>query len=127
MREYSIMSKLEFPAFGFGGAAIGNLYRPVEEAEALATVTHALEAGLGLIDTAPYYGHGLSETRIGRALGAWRGARPLICSKVGRVLDPAAPEEIGDFGYVATPPFNPRFEYSRDGVRRSLESSFRRL
>lgn len=110
-----------------GGAAIGNLYRAVTDAAAEDTVCAALEAGIGLIDTAPYYGHGLAEQRLGAALRRWRGAKPLLSSKVGRVLDPVAPGDVGDFGFVDVPPFRPRFDYSRAGVRRSLEQSFARL
>lgn len=113
---------------GLGGAGLGNLYRAVSEADAEATVHAALAQGFGLIDTAPYYGHGLSEMRIGRALGAWRGARPVLSSKVGRVLEPlAAGESAADFGFADPAPFAPRFDYSRGGVRRSLESSLERL
>ncbi len=115
------------PRFGFGGAAIGNLYRAVSDEDARAALHAALSQGVTLIDTAPYYGHGLSETRIGAALRAWTGPKPMLSTKVGRVLDPVAPGETGDFGYVDTLPFRPRFDYSRDGVRRSLESSFARL
>lgn len=116
-----------FPALGLGGAGIGNLYRAIADDQAIATVHAALANGFGLIDTAPYYGHGLSETRIGAALRSWRGARPMISTKVGRVLDPAAPGSTGDFGFVDPLPFRPRFDYSRGGVRRSLEASLSRL
>ncbi|MES1201072.1 MAG: aldo/keto reductase [Pseudomonadota bacterium] len=112
---------------GLGAAGIGNLYRAVREDDAVATVHAALAASYGLIDTAPYYGHGLSEMRVGAALRTWQGARPQISSKVGRVLDPVRPEDVGDFGFVSPAPFRPRFDYSRDGVRRSLDESLERL
>ncbi|HVZ98867.1 MAG TPA: aldo/keto reductase [Caulobacterales bacterium] len=112
---------------GLGGAAVGNLYRAVTEPDAEAAILGALEGGFELIDTAPYYGHGLSELRIGAALRKWQGPAPLISSKVGRVLDPVAPGEEGDFGFVSPAPFRPRFDYSRSGVRRSLEESLERL
>ncbi|MES1158400.1 MAG: aldo/keto reductase [Terricaulis silvestris] len=121
------MPSLTVERLGLGGAGIGNLYRAVSDADAEATVHAALAAGFGLIDTAPYYGHGLSETRIGAALRGWRGARPALSSKVGRVLDPVAPGATGDFGFADPLPFRPRFDYSRDGVRRSLEGSLERL
>lgn len=113
-------------AFGLGGAGIGNLYRAVSDLDAYATVHAALANGFGLIDTAPYYGHGLSEMRVGAALSAWQGARPQLSSKVGRLLDPAAGPP-GDFGFADPAPFTPRFDYSRDGVRRSLDESLERL
>jgi D-threo-aldose 1-dehydrogenase len=112
---------------GLGGAGIANLYRAVSAEEAEATIHAALRCGFGLIDTAPFYGHGLSETRIGQALAHWGGPRPLVSSKVGRVLDPVSPGSEGDFGFVEPMPYRPRFDYSRDGVRRSLEGSLERL
>jgi D-threo-aldose 1-dehydrogenase len=115
------------PAYGFGGAAIGNLYRAVANEQAIATVHAALDGGFGLIDTAPYYGHGLSEMRIGAALAAWPSRRAMISTKVGRVLDPAAAGDVGDFGFAEPLPLRPRFDYSRDGVRRSLHDSLARL
>lgn len=121
------MSAAPLPQFGLGGAGLGNLYREVEEADAVAAVHTALEAGVTLIDTAPFYGHGRSEARIGAALRAWRGARPMLSSKVGRVLDPVATEDAGDFGFANPLPFRPRFDYARDAVRRGLEASFARL
>lgn len=121
------MTAQAFPRLGLGGAAIGNLYREVSDQDARHTVREALSRGYSLIDTAPYYGHGLSETRIGAALAEWRGPWPLLSSKVGRVLDPVAPGEEGDFGFAHPAPFRPRFDYSRAGVERSLEGSLSRL
>ena len=119
------MTKPELPRFGLGGAGIGNLYRAVSDEAAIATVRAALAVGFDLIDTAPYYGHGRSELRIGAALTRWKGDPPLISSKVGRVLDrDVAP---GNFGFADPLPFRPRFDYSRSGVRRSLEESLERL
>lgn len=115
------------PSLALGGAGIGNLYYAVDAADAEATVHRALRSGFGLIDTAPYYGHGLSETRIGAALRTWNGARPMISTKVGRVLDPVAASDVGDFGFAAPLAYRPRFDYSRNGVRRSLDGSFARL
>jgi D-threo-aldose 1-dehydrogenase len=115
------------PDFGLGCAPLGNLYQPIGDAQAIATVHAALAAGVAYIDTAPYYGHGRSEVRIGEALRSWTGARPMLSTKVGRVLDPVAPRGEGDFGYAEPLPFRPRFDYSRAGVRRSLEGSLSRL
>jgi D-threo-aldose 1-dehydrogenase len=123
-----LKSAQSMAAMGLGGAGIGNLYRAIGHEQAVATVQEALARGFGLIDTAPYYGHGLSEMRIGAALKSWQGKRPLLSVKVGRVLDPVvAGEAIGDFGFADPCPFRPRFDYSRAGVRRSLESSLQRL
>jgi D-threo-aldose 1-dehydrogenase len=117
-----------FPSIGLGGAGLGNLYRAINDDEAIATVHAALENGFGLIDTAPYYGHGRSEQRIGAALRAWQGRRPMVSTKVGRVLDPVgSAADSGDFGFADPLPFRPRFDYSRDAVRQSLKESRARL
>jgi len=120
-------TSFEIPAFGLGCAPLGNLYRALSDAHAFATIHAALAAGISYIDTAPYYGHGRSEQRIGEALRAWSGPRPALSTKVGRVLDPVTPGDEGDFGYADPLPFRPRFDYSKDGVRRSLEGSLARL
>jgi D-threo-aldose 1-dehydrogenase len=120
-------TSFDIPAFGLGCAPLGNLYRPLSDAQAFATTHAALAAGITYLDTAPYYGHGRSEQRIGAALRAWSGPRPALSTKVGRVLDPVKPGEEGDFGYADPLPFRPRFDYSKDGVRRSLEGSLSRL
>ena len=111
---------VDFPKMGLGGAGIANLYRAVSAEEAEATIHAALRRGFGLIDTAPFYGHGLSETRIGQALAHWSGPRPLVSSKVGRVLEEVAPGSEGDFGFVEPMPYRPRFDYSRDGFMRAF-------
>jgi len=118
----------QLPSIGLGGAGLGNLYRAISDEQAIATVHAALEHGFALIDTAPYYGHGRSEQRIGLALRSWSGPRPLVSTKVGRVLDPVASvAEAGDFGFADPLPYRPRFDYSRDGVRQSLAESSARL
>lgn len=119
--------EIEVPSFGLGCAPVGNLYQAIGEAQAIATIHAALAGGIGFIDTAPYYGHGRSESRIGEALSGWKGARTVLSTKVGRVLDPVAPGRQGDFGFADPLPFRPRFDFSRDGVRRSLEGSLARL
>ncbi|MGR4863462.1 aldo/keto reductase [Caulobacter sp. LARHSG274] len=113
------------PTLGFGAAAIGNLYAAVSDAEAEATVQAALDAGLSYFDTAPHYGFGLSETRLGRALPA----EVRISTKVGRVLKPApdADPAAERHGFVGAAPFEPVFDYSHDGVMRSFEASLKRL
>ncbi len=119
--------EFEVPDFGLGGAPIGNLYRPLSDEQSIATVLAVLAAGVGYLDTAPYYGHGRSEQRIGAALRSWSGRRPVLSTKVGRALDPVAKGEEGDFGYAEPLPFRPRFDYSRAAIRRSLEGSLARL
>lgn len=112
---------------GLGAAPLGNLYRPISNAEAQGTLAAALAADVTYIDCAPYYGFGLCERRVGDGL---RGRDDVvISSKVGRVLVPA-PEVVDDrerYGFRSSMPWSPVFDYSYDGVMRSWESSLRRL
>lgn len=112
---------------GFGAAPIGNFLRPIPEEEAGAMVERAWNAGMRYFDTAPYYGHGLSELRLGHYL-RWKPRHEfIISSKVGRVLT-AAPRETIDFKpWVDGAPFRSRFDYSYDGTMRSFEDSLQRL
>jgi D-threo-aldose 1-dehydrogenase len=118
---------LAFTRLGFGGAPLGNMQRVLSETEAEATVRTAWGGGLRYFDTAPLYGHGLSETRIGRALANAPRADFVISTKVGRVLEPCAIGQEAAGIYRATPALKTRFDYSRDGVLRSLEASLQRL
>ena len=121
-------SSLSAPTLGLGCAALGNLYRPVSDAEAQATVRTSLELGVGYFDTAPFYGFGLSELRVGQEL-VKANTRPLISTKVGRRLVPTDVKPGFDLrhGYASPMPFEPVFDYSYDAVMRSHESSLRRL
>jgi len=115
------------PALGLGCAPLGNLFAPVTETAAAQTLEAAWRGGVRYFDTAPYYGHGLSETRLGQFLR--NGPRPgvMISSKVGRSLRPAGGGPARDTGYVAAAPFEPYFDYSRDAVLRQVEASLGRL
>jgi len=117
------MNKITLPPLGVGSAAIGNLYARVSEADAEATVHAALDAGITYFDTAPHYGFGLAERRLGAALG---DAPVLLSTKVGRLLEPT---DVGGerHAFVDADPYEPRFDYSADGIRRSYESSLGRL
>ena len=119
--------RLAFTRLGFGGAPLGNMHRVLSEVESEATVRAAWDAGLRYFDTAPLYGHGLSETRIGRALAGEARDHFLVSTKVGRVLEPCAPGEEAGGIYHATPPLKVRFDYTHDGVLRSFEASLGRL
>jgi D-threo-aldose 1-dehydrogenase len=112
---------------GFGAAPIGNFLRPIPEEEAGAMVERAWDAGMRYFDTAPYYGHGLSELRLGHYL-RWKPRDEfVVSSKVGRVLT-AAPRETIDFKpWVNGAPFESRFDYSYDGTMRSFEDTLQRL
>jgi D-threo-aldose 1-dehydrogenase len=112
---------------GFGAAPIGNFLRPIPEEEAGAMVERAWEAGMRYFDTAPYYGHGLSELRLGHYL-RWKPRHEfVVSSKVGRVLTAARREEIDFKPWVEGAPFRSRFDYSYDGTMRSFEDSLQRL
>lgn len=110
----------------FGGAPVGNLYTEVAEGEAEQAIQRAWRGGIRHIDTAPYYGFGLSETRIGAALAGVSRETYSLSTKVGRVIEAAAGRQGQDDGF-AVDGHLARFDYSRDGVRRSLEASLRRL
>jgi D-threo-aldose 1-dehydrogenase len=120
-------SEVEVGVLGLGGAALGNLYAPVSEETARATVERALSLGIDYFDTAPYYGYGLSEERLGRALAGVERASFSISTKVGRLLEPRSGSARSDQGFVDANRFDPVFDYSYDGVMRSFESSLARL
>ncbi len=112
---------------GFGAAPLGNLYEPLTDDVARATIGAAIDAGLRYVDTAPYYGLGLSERRVGDAL---RGMGDVVVStKVGRVLVPdgAVQDDRERHGFRSAMPFSPVYDYSYDGIMRSCEASLQRL
>jgi D-threo-aldose 1-dehydrogenase len=115
---------------GFGSAAIGNLYRRVSDESAFATVQAALAEGVLYVDTAPHYGFGLSEKRLGAALAELdpRG-RVVVSTKVGRRLDARPNADLSQVrqGFVSPEPFESVFDYSYDAVMRSYEESRARL
>lgn len=113
--------------FGFGGAPLGNLFAAIDEGAAVAAVRRAYEAGLRHFDTAPHYGHGLSEHRIGEALRGRSRDSFVLSTKVGRLLFPDAHAPSEQYGFTGTLPFVQRYDYSADGARRSLEFSLHRL
>ncbi len=112
---------------GLGGAPLGNLFEALSDAEARAVVDAAWADGCRTFDTAPHYGHGLSERRLGDALRrhprhSWR-----LSSKVGRLLSPQAQVPDEQHSYVQTLPFVQHWDLSASGVRRSIEDSLQRL
>ncbi|HEX3778855.1 MAG TPA: aldo/keto reductase [Pseudonocardiaceae bacterium] len=114
---------------GFGAAVIGNLYTAVDPDVAAKAVHAALRSGVRYFDTAPHYGLGLSEQRLGAGLAGFDRAGLLISTKVGRLLvdDPAGANER-DAELFDVPADKRRvLDYSRDGVLRSLEASLDRL
>jgi D-threo-aldose 1-dehydrogenase len=116
-----------FPPLGLGGAALGGLYAAVSESDAAATLAAAWAAGLTYFDTAPYYGHGLSEQRLGEFLRGGGATGALVSSKVGRTLVGPGEAAPYDTGFVGAPALVPVFDYSRDAVLRQVEASLARL
>ncbi len=115
------------PRLGLGGAPLGNLFAPVSEHDAPATVDAAWATGCRSFDTAPHYGHGLSERRLGDALRAHPRDDFVLSSKVGRVLTPNPAAARDQHGYVNVLPFDQTWDYSAEGTRRSIEDSLQRL
>jgi D-threo-aldose 1-dehydrogenase len=119
---------LRFSTLGFGAAVIGNLYRATSDEDARAAVDAAWEAGIRYFDTAPHYGLGLSERRLGAALAGRPRDEYVLSTKVGRLLVPADPPRAKDDGGFDVPGDRTRvWDFSRDGVMRSIESSLERL
>jgi D-threo-aldose 1-dehydrogenase len=108
---------------GLGTAPLGNMFAALTEDDADATVLAAWAAGIRFFDTAPFYGHGLAEERLGRVLQSYPRDEFVLSSKVGRVLDPGD----ADPGIFRVPRgLTPRFDYTRDGVLRSIDATLRR-
>lgn len=116
------------PWLGLGCAPLGNLFTAITDEDAAATVAAAWQQGIRFFDTAPQYGHGLSETRLGAALADYPRDEYTLVSKVGRVLvapSPGAARPPSSF--VDIPAVDPVFDFSRDAILRSLDDSLTRL
>jgi D-threo-aldose 1-dehydrogenase len=117
---------LTLTGLGLGGAPLGNLYQAVDEAEADRVVDAAWKGGIRYFDTAPLYGSGLSERRMGRALSSRSRSDYVLSSKVGWLIDPG--DGVREDGpYVGLESGPRRHDYSYDGTLRSLEASLLRL
>jgi len=119
--------KIDDATFGFGGAPLGNLFSSIANGDATALVRHAFDRGVRYFDTAPHYGSGLSEHRIGAALRDVPRDDYVLSSKVGRLLAPDRNAPRDQHGYVDVLPFVQHWDYSRDGALRSIEDSLQRL
>lgn len=120
-------SGIEVTTFVFGGAPIAGLYDAVEESTAQATLEAAWVAGVRAFDTAPHYGVGLSERRLGDFLADRPRDEFVLCTKVGRMLVPSDEDVEGIDEFYGTPRLKRVRDYSRDGVLASLEASLERL
>lgn len=122
-------TSLKVSTLGFGAASMGNLYQEVPEHEASSTLSAAIKSCMNLFDTAPRYGLGLSERRVGNALREVAKSEYVISTKVGRVLTPDRKSDVTKLRYgFATPmPFDDHYDYTYDGIMRSYEDSLQRL
>ena len=127
LRTYDLdLSELLGP-LALGTAPLGNLYAKVSDEDATAVVRGAWDAGLRYFDTAPHYGNGLAEHRLGAALRDIPRDSYLLSSKVGRLLVPDEAAPADQNSYVGVLPFVQRYDYGYDGTLRSIEDSLQRL
>lgn len=123
-----ITHELVLPDLGIGTAQLGNLYRRITEEESAAIIEAAWESGIRYFDTAPHYGLGLSETRLGDGLRNRPRDEYLVSTKAGRLLVPS-PGRTGqmDTDFLVPASLSRQWDLSRDGIRRSLDESLERL
>jgi D-threo-aldose 1-dehydrogenase len=129
VHEHPLRSGLAVSTLGLGGSAFGNLYTATSDDDVAAAIDAAWDGGMRYFDTAPHYGLGLSERRIGAQLRARPRSEWVLSTKVGRLLEPT-PERRGeqdDHGFAVPATHRRVWDFSRDGVLRSLEASLQRL
>lgn len=123
-------SGLSASVLSFGSAPIGNLLTEVKEEQAVDAVNAAWETGVRYFDTAPHYGLGLAEQRLGKALSEYPRSEYLLSTKVGRLLEPTdeypGQNDLAD-GFLVPKSFTRKYDYSADAVKRSIEASLKRL
>jgi D-threo-aldose 1-dehydrogenase len=117
---------LQASVLGFGTAPLGDLFLQLDDETAIATAERAFELGVNLLDTSPLYGYGLSEHRCGTALRRVPRQDVVLCTKVGRWMDPFHQPE-NRAGFVGGQSHRPVVDYSYDGTMRSVEQSLLRL
>jgi D-threo-aldose 1-dehydrogenase len=117
-------TSLRLPTLGFGAAPLGGLFDAVDDAQAAEALAKALADGISYVDTAPFYGFGRSERRVGDQL---RGQNYQLSTKVGRLLVPGALPDPAAMGWPDALPFHPIYDYSYGGIIRSFEDSLQRL
>ena len=128
----SIKDSLLSGPLGFGAAPLGNMFRNIPEEEAVETVDVAWQQGTRYFDTAPFYGAGLSEIRLGKALAKHRREEYVLSSKVGRLILDEIETKGRDFGeqrglFQFGRPHRIIYDYSEDGALRSIQDSLERL
>jgi D-threo-aldose 1-dehydrogenase len=118
---------VEVTVLGLGGTAYAGMYESVGDDEAVKTIRQAFDSGIRYFDTAPLYGHGSSEMRLGNALKAFDRESLVISSKVGRVMEPAPVAAIERDVFDDPMPYRPVFDFTRTGTERSFRESLERL
>ncbi|RIJ52953.1 aldo/keto reductase [Clavibacter lycopersici] len=122
------MSRIDLPELGLGTTTLGNLYRAIPDDQAREVVRASWDAGIRYFDTAPHYGLGLAERRLGEALRTHPRDEYVVSTKIGRVLEPVDAEGLRDDDLFDVPRDHVRrWDFSADGVRRSLDDSLARL
>lgn len=125
--KWSRLGALDVTSIGLGSAPLGGLFSPVSDADAHATIERAWSLGVRFFDTAPLYGFGLAERRLGAFLRQQPRESYVISTKVGRLLRAPDGAPAEDEHYKGTPRERPVFDFSHDGVMRSVEESLERL
>jgi D-threo-aldose 1-dehydrogenase len=121
-------SAVSLSELSLGCSQLGNLRHAIDDRDAAATVEAAWACGIRYFDTAPHYGLGLSERRLGEALAGLPREAYVLSTKVGRLLEPLpGPHGLDDDGFAVPATHRRVWDFSRDGVRRSLEASLERL
>lgn len=129
MRTRDMRGGLRLTELGLGAAQFGNMNRVTTDEESAAAVQTAWDAGIRYFDTAPHYGLGLSETRLGSALRGYARDEFVVSTKVGRLLidSPETIDELDPQGFLVPAAHRRVWDFSRDGILRSIESSLTRL
>jgi D-threo-aldose 1-dehydrogenase len=124
-------TSLAVPRIGIGTAPLGNMFEALSDEQADAVLASAVGHGLRYFDTAPLYGHGLAEQRVGRAVAPLSRDEVFVSTKVGRLLQADAPRDESQFYqgepfYKDVPAVGPVWDFTYDGIMRSVEESFQR-
>ncbi len=131
-------TKIHLPILGLGANPLGGLYEPIAQKDVVETINRAFQSGVTFFDLAPVYGYGNAERNVGKALKELPRDEIFVTTKIGRLLldpnDPATPTEREDVMviwddeqlYKGTDPVRPYFDFTRDGVHRSIEASLER-
>ena len=127
MHDHDARPGVGLTELGFGAADLGNLYQPTTDVESVAAVDAAWDHGIRYFDTAPHYGLGLSERRLGMALRERPRDEFVLSTKVGRVLEDRGVMAPDDAGFIVESTLRRRWDFTRDGILRSIEGSLGRL